>query len=200
MSERSFKEEFVIEEYKLLWDYYNKTIIERKHLFDWFLLIITIPSSLIGYLSFKKDGDFVIPLDISAYALLIIFFIGFSLFYTYLLASKNAGNYIKAIDNIRKIILDQPSPNEYKYLDEIKPLHAFRSEDKKGKGNSVKFYRSFIFIILNSTIFGMFLQLIILPNDAEKVEFGFYSIIGFIVAFFVQVVIYKYHYGKISLS
>lgn len=85
------KHEIVIEEYKAIWSYYQKSIDERSNLFSWYFKIVTFPAVLIGIATILKSE---IGIEITAYAisgmLFVIYLTGLSLHITYAMQSSNA--------------------------------------------------------------------------------------------------------------
>jgi len=158
MSEPNEKNNFVIEEYKILWSYYHKLLDERKKLFDWFLLIMTIPSSAIGFFVLNRDDNSDMPYSISSCVLFLIFLIGFALFLTYVKLSKNMDKYQSAKNVIRRSFNDKNETKEIKFLEEIKP----RFPEPVRYLNllaGVKFYRSLVFVLINSGVIAAAVQL-----------------------------------------
>ncbi len=155
MNEIKFVETFIIEEYKTLWNYYQRTLTERKHLFDWYLKIITLPSSLLGFLIINKSNSIELPLDIAAGILMAIFFIGFSLFVTYSKESRNAENYLESIKRIRNYIC-QVNPN----LADVLIIEKTRRKNSYFFGiDIIKFFRSLVFVIVNSIVLSSSIEL-----------------------------------------
>ena len=44
----------VLSEYKILWDYYNTTLAERKNIYDWYFKIVALPATVVSVL-FNSD-------------------------------------------------------------------------------------------------------------------------------------------------
>jgi len=187
MKELTFAENFILEEYKALWDYYKKTLDERKKLFDWFLLIITLPSSAIGYLIFNQNQNISIPIIVSALLLMLIYLIGLSLFITYTHESRNADNYLKAIRRIRNHF--RKSDKKFK---DILIIDKSRRENSHifRKFDIIKLSRSFIFILINSATFS---SSIILLTDLKSLIL---LIFCFLVSLTIHLIIFNKVYRK----
>jgi len=183
----TFTENFILEEYKALWDYYKKTLDERKKLFDWFLLIITLPSSAIGYLIFNQDQNISIPNIVSALLLMLIYLIGLSLFITYTYESRNADNYLKAIRRIRNHF--RKSDKKFRDL-----LIIDKSRQKNshifGKFDIIKLSRSFVFILINSATFSS--SIILFANSRNLILL----IVCFLFSFTIHLIIFSRVYKK----
>ena len=93
------KEEFLIEEYKILWSYYKETINNRKNMLDWYFKIIAIPATLFTLISSLDNVE--IENGLLGIILLIISLSGVGIFVGYVLESKNSKRYLEEIQRIK---------------------------------------------------------------------------------------------------
>lgn len=101
-----------LEEYKILWDYYKVTLVERRALLEWYFKIVALPAAAIAAVlsqTFDKKVDGLNLNYAMGFMLLVIFFSGVSLFLTYTHESVNATKYFKQIVNIRKFFIKNSS-------------------------------------------------------------------------------------------
>lgn len=182
MKDLNFTETFIIEEYKALWDYYKKTLDERKKLFDWYLLIITLPSSAIAYLIFNQEKKIVVPDGVSAILLLLIYLIGLSLFITYTHESRNANHYLNAINKIRNHVRKHDKKTNGLLIIDLsrrKNSHFFGLD-------IIKLSRSFVFILINSAAFSSSLMLLTKSKNFTLL------IVYFISSSYIHLVLFNY--------
>lgn len=148
-------------EYKIIWDYYKKSIDERVELFTWYFRIVTLPAVLFGLASFfKVSTQTHLPAD-HLYFLVglifgIIFLAGVALYITYTLMCNNVMVLETRIRNMRAYFVKNADAED-------KKIFFPEGEKKKNKPRKwiawltmflgVKFWRAIIIPIVNSATF-----------------------------------------------
>ena len=141
--------QIVIEEYKVIWTYYQKSIDERSHLFQWYFRIVTFPAALIGVATILRTET---GIEVSTYAisglLFVIYLAGITLHITYAMQSSNAKKMEIALIKLREYLrLKEPD------LEDILIFDKLRKDVKTPKlFGTIKFWRGLIFSIINSAI------------------------------------------------
>ena len=145
----SYKDvECAIDEYKLLWSYYQKILDERKNLFDWYFKVVTLPATVVGYIASGAPGSPDIPVQVIASLLFIIFLVGLTLYITYAKESSNAGKYECAMKSLRSFFRKKMPT-----LDEVIVIDDLRAKKSTLKGfGSIKAWRGASIGIINSAI------------------------------------------------
>lgn len=131
---------FLIEEYRANWTYYNKTLDERKNLFDWFLRIVGITSAGFG-IAIRYD---LLPIESKYYGyfFFLITALGLALFLTYLKETSNSKGYLWSNNLIRDYFREEDAKLKER-------LTADQYEDKYAWMGKIMHWRSSIFITLN---------------------------------------------------
>ena len=138
----------ILNEYKILWEYYNTTLSERKNIYNWYFKIIALPATIVSVLF--KSNYVKLPSEDLTFFLLgfysIIFLAGISLFITYTLESAASAKYYNDINKMRRLLRDiVGKPNrQFIYVD---PNYKQRA-----KIFSIRFFKSFTVPIINSGI------------------------------------------------
>lgn len=143
------KQAIVLEEYKTIWAYYQKSIDERSNLYSWYFKIVTFPAALIGVAAVLKTeiGIELTSITISG-ILLIIYLTGLSLHITYAMQSSNAKKMELTLIELRSYLR--------KLEPELEDVLIFDKLRKDVKSSSllgtIKFWRGLVFSIINSAI------------------------------------------------
>lgn len=88
-------------EYNRLQDYYKETLLQRKHLFNYYFRSVTLPSAIVGIAGIYSDN-----MDkfyfVGGVLLMFVFLTGFYLFLTYCKEAKNAELFHNAMSHLRR--------------------------------------------------------------------------------------------------
>lgn len=142
------KSSIIIEEYKHLWSYYHRLLDERNNLLNWYFKIVGLPLGLVGYFLVQKNGQVTLSPEIGSLILILIFFVGLSLFGTYAKESSNAEKYHKAMVSIRKYInMNIEDFDGVIVIDELRNI-----KDKPLQLGSTAFWRIFPLVLINTGI------------------------------------------------
>lgn len=138
----------VLNEYKILWDYYNTTLAERKNIYDWYFKIVALPATIVGIL-FNTDyidltSKNINPFLYGFYG--VVFLAGVSMFVAYTFESATSTKYYININNIRNLLFELADNNSKKflYIDEI--------SGQEVKILSGKFFKSLTVPVINAGI------------------------------------------------
>lgn len=122
--------DFIVEEYKALWEYYRRTLDEREITLAYDFKSVTIPATaLTVVLALNARGggsqDFpaiVVPANIVAGVFLVLFLLGLTCLFKYGLESENARYFLRSINPIRKFAITEFSPLSHALnVDRVRP-------------------------------------------------------------------------------
>ncbi len=133
------------EEYKILWDYYKQTQLERRSLYEWYFKIIVLPTAIIGFLG-SNNLSFTLPQSFLAGFLAIVFLAGFSVYIAYVTESASSAKYYNDINNLRKAMIAKLGKDCFCFF------NVDYKFDRKARIFSIKFYKSLTIPILNSGV------------------------------------------------
>ena len=141
LSEREL--DYVLEEYKILWDYYKKTLDQRTEWIKSFALFIGVISTVLAILpNFIYVNNAIIVVLLMAASL-----IGLSISFVYMSESNTSKRYLKKIAEIREVLV----------LNTNIPKHLFDSNDtynsSKAISISTKLLKCFPLCLINSLTF-----------------------------------------------
>jgi hypothetical protein len=144
----------ILEEYKLLHDYYHKMMAEWKNSIDWYFKVVSLPATITIYIAAKFTGssDFSPTLIGSIFS--IIFLVGFSMYVTYTKECSNSIFYDNAMTEIRNILRNHsPYVNASIKIDDLIPgPKSALKEISNLRLGSIKLWRGMSIAIINSAI------------------------------------------------
>lgn len=168
--------EIVIDEYKILWQCFHKSLDERKNIYEWYLKVVALPTTIISI--FLKSGE---SKNVSSFLIgfyCVIFLAGISIFIAYTLEAASTAKFYKDINNIRQILVKEIKK-------EYRKLYCLDKEySRKAHLFSVKFFKFLSVPILNSGI-GL-----IALNSICVLE-AYLNVLIYIFMIFMHVLIYK---------
>lgn len=131
--------DYLLEEYKILWDYYKKTLDQRS---EWLKSI----SLFIGIIAIAISPSFISINDSIIIVLLIsTFLIGISISFVYMSESKISRRYLKKIKKIQEILASNTSI--YK---DILTSDEYNSKNSKATSISIQLSKCFPLYLINS--------------------------------------------------
>ena len=173
--------QLIIDEYKILWDYYKKTLDERNEMFKNYSIFIGIPTTILS----------VVPQFLSSYLwvigllLIIVSLIGISICYTYISECITSNRYLYKIDEIRSYLT-----NHFKLPENL--LNSNDTFNNKKTNIIVKASKCFPLCILNS--FALFAGLYISFSNCIVITISF-SVLTFLGQMFFYT-IWQYKHSK----
>jgi len=177
--------EFLIEEYKTLWNFYKFTFEERKIIYEWYFKVVALPITILGALQGMFQGYLLTFPDFmtlfSKFMFLLLLLIEIALFVSYVLQSASSILYLRRIIKIRTII------GEYAHLN---GLDGFENMFTQGTGDSryaysFSDYKNTIIPIVNSAIVIGFVHLFLNSN-----YLNFIWILGYIFIFTLSIILH----------
>lgn len=152
----------VLEEYRLIWAYYQRTFDERRELFNWYFKIVALPVGVLGSIaagflfaddavsrSESRAAEFSDALQAGGAFLLLACLAGLTLYATYVRQCGNAGAYLQEIRMIRGYLRSRFTALEP--LIHVAPLDRHSRDSRFGLG-SVRFMRGLSLAVTNSSI------------------------------------------------
>ena len=147
-----------VEEYNVLWSYYGRTLDERERLFTNYLKIVALPSGVLLGLSVTYNLKESIAPSVSLASsapfvgvlLFVLSLVGVSAFLAYAHETRNSRRFLSSINSIRDFF-----KNEYPILQTAFTVDQSNQLDPKQRIGSTAFYRGGMFLLANSSIFGI---------------------------------------------
>jgi hypothetical protein len=125
--------DIAIEEYRQLWSYYQRTLDERRNLFEWYFKAVTLPAAVVGSIAaalaqgVSLGGLTAIPEHVLPSLFTVIFLTGLVLLVTYAKESANAHSYGEVLNEIRDFLKGQ-----YPSLGKVLVIHERRKAAADG--------------------------------------------------------------------
>lgn len=138
----------VLSEYKILWDYYNTTLAERKNIYDWYFKIVALPATVVSVL-FNSDYIDLTNKNINFFLYGfygVIFLAGISMFVAYTFESAVSVKYYSDINNMRKLLIKAVNKKNRSYF------YIIENYERKATILSTKFFKSLTVPIINAGI------------------------------------------------
>lgn len=132
--------EFIIDEYRACWDYYKKNQDERKNMFEWYLKVVGLPATGLFVSFVSIDGEYTLMYFVLS---LLVALVGIGFFVAYVKESSNARGFLESINQIRDFYR-----RKFPKLNKVLIMDRYRDHNRKYE--SIKFWRSFVFFVLNS--------------------------------------------------
>ena len=142
--------DYAMEEYKILWDYYKVTLEERRYIFEWYFKAVALPASIIGFLLTQdSSSDHFSRYNLYLGVILVaIFLCGVTLYVTYVSESVNATKYFRSITRIRQYFQEHGSS----LINVFKVDHDNDHKMNMHGRDVVKIFKGLTIPIINSAI------------------------------------------------
>ena len=141
-----------LEEYRVLWRYYEVLVGEWNRFVDAYLKVVTLPASVVGFFAVQSQVNLglsqSVRTNIIVAALALISLVGIGLFIGYAKECRNGVNYEKALTKIREFIrIKVPDISEYVIIDDLRKHRL-----KFYIPGNINFWRGTPMILVNSAI------------------------------------------------
>lgn len=183
--------EYALHAYDTFWDYYKKTLEERDHILNNYMIFVGIPLSLVGVFVEKIKDNFENYKFLFILFFSIILILGFVIYSAYIIESLVSHRYLRRINHITKYLINNFDKNYQNVFKEAYELRGLFLDDN----NSIKqrINKSFIIIIVNTIIIGVFLLLF----DYTK---WYHILLAIVISIIIHAGIFIYYNQKIKHS
>lgn len=141
------------QEYAQLWKYYERTLDERKNLFDWYFRVVGLPGSVLtGYTLYQAvkctygRANYLLS---GLFA--ILFALGWVFYATYAKESRNSKGYFERIQEMRDFLASIP-PDKMDISWAFGPIFQGREDHPSRHSSAIHTWRGFGLAIVNSAV------------------------------------------------
>ena len=181
--------EYALHAYDILWDYYKKTLDERNHILNNYIIVVGIPISIIGIVIEKIKRNIIFYSDWIFLALIVILLFGIVIYDAYVVESFISERCLKQIKHITQY-LTQHYDNSYgKVFSEAYSLDKIFLNREQSPKHRLK--KSFLVIISNTVIIISMFYIRFLNKTK-----WYYILIAFAISIFIHMAIFIYHERK----
>ena len=178
--------DFLIKEYEILWQYYYKSLEERKNIFEYYFKAVAISAAVmsvlalitrakVDLLSIEKESIFLVAGSI----FVVIFFMGFSCLVYYLLEARNGKRYQEVLSSIREKMY-AIDPVLSKSLIMIHNHPQTNAKENRWGLDWIIWWRAQIFISINSGV-GCAAAVLLLSALSPSKPIGYWAGIMFVI-------------------
>lgn len=150
--------EYALHAYDTFWEYYKRTLDERNHILNNYMVFVGIPISIIGVFIENIKNNFNNYRLMIVLLLSIIFVLGIIIYSTYVIESLVSQRYLQKIAHITQYLIthfDRKYNNVFRETYELENLFLDSRNSQRQRIN-----KSFIIVIVNTmSIIGLFLLL-----------------------------------------
>lgn len=177
--------EYALHAYDTFWEYYKRTLDERNHILNNYLVFVGIPISIIGIFieNIKTNLNnyrFIIVLVLS-----IIYILGIVIFNTYIIKNIVSQRYLKKIRRITQYLITNFDKEYNNVFRETYGLEDLFLDNKNSQRQCIN--KSFIIIVVNTmVIIALFLLLL-------DILIWYKLLLSILVSVIIHVIIYFYH-------
>lgn len=177
--------EYALHAYDTFWEYYKRTLDERNHILNNYLVFVGIPISIIGIFieNIKTNLNnyrFIIVLVLS-----IIYILGIVIFNTYIIENIVSQRYLKKIRRITQYLITNFDKEYNNVFRETYGLEDLFLDNKNSQRQCIN--KSFIIIVVNTmVIIALFLLLL-------DILIWYKLLLSILVSVIIHVIIYFYH-------
>lgn len=149
--------EYALHAYDTFWEYYKRTLDERNHILNNYLVFVGIPTSIIGVFIENIKNNLNNYRFIFILVLSIVYILGIVIYSTYVIESIVSQRYLKKINHITQYLIthfDTKYNNVFSESYELGDLFLDNKNSYKQRIN-----KSFIIIIINTILIVLILLL-----------------------------------------
>lgn len=186
MSNKKKSIEYALHSYDIFWEYYKKTLDERNHILNNYMVFVGIPISVVGIFIEKIKNNIDNYFCWIALFLCFIDFLGIIMYNSYIIESFVSEKYLKKIKHITQYLInnyDKKYNNVFKETYDLQDLFL----DKK-KSQEQRINKSYI-IIIGNTIIMIVTFFVILKNSAK----WYHIIFAIIISAIIHIAIFNYY-------
>lgn len=190
MSNKKETIEYALHAYDTFWEYYKKTLDERNHILNNYLVFVGIPTSIIGVFIKNIENNLNNYKFIIVLALSIIYILGIVIYSTYVIENIVSQRYLKKINHITQYLIthfDKEYNNVFIETYELGDLFLDNENSQRQRIN-----KSFIIITINTMLL---ITLFLLLFD---VLIWYQLLLSITISVIIHYIIYSYHNKQIK--
>lgn len=143
--------DYALHAYDIFWDYYKKTLDERNKIINNYIVFVGIPISIIGIV-YEKIKDIISAYsELIAWGFVFIFLFGIVFYEAYVVESIVSEKYLCKIEEITQFLIQNYDKKFRNVFSNTYSLDNLFLNSKKSQRHKLR--KSFIFIVVNTSIF-----------------------------------------------
>ena len=176
--------EYALHAYDNFWEYYKRTLDERNHILNSYLVFVGVPISIIGIFINNIKNSISSYRYVIILLLIIIFVLGIIIYSTYIIESLVSQRYLQKIAHITQYLITHFDGKYHNVFKETYELENLFLDNRNSQTQRIN--KSFIIIIVSTIIIiGLFLLMFdILKWYQIILSIAFSLIVHFIVYFY----------------
>lgn len=181
---------YALHAYDTFWEYYKRTLDERHHILNNYLVFVGIPTSIVGFFMENIKTNLNNYRFIIVLVLLIIYILGIVIFSTYVIENIVSQRYLKKIHHITQYLITHFDKKYNKVFKETYGLEDLFLDNENSQRQRVN--KSFIIIVVNTIIIiALFLLLL-------DILIWYQLLLSIFISVIIHVVIYSYYNRQIK--